>query len=244
MCRLDADNMNRASELQQQIQKCFMAAEMSGINIDNHDLYLASIPGMRPSITSQRYSNQLKQLIFVERSLGITQQTLGTSILNTVDFGKDEPYLYKTVVKKTLSYGGRDVTLWQEICVPVKGASLISEVMTSEKELKKDEFIHYEKDRQLTERQYLNQAAQFYSRKQYADAYRTYSEMTQKYSSNAEGWYRLSLMIYKQRGCKGLYGRPRVTAREYMQRAYDLGRGEIRDKAENVLFYWDHPNYM
>lgn len=243
MSHLIPDNVNRASELQQQIQACFMAAEMSGINITNSDLYLASIPGIRQNITSQRYSNQLKQLIFTDRSLKMNQQTLETIVLNTVDFDNDEPYLYNTIIKKTLCYNNKSITIWQEIHVPVKGTQLISEILTSSKELKKNEFIHYERD-VLTVNQYLSQAAQFYSKKQYANAYKTYTELTEKHADNAEGWYRLSLMIYKQRGCKGNYTNPRATAREYMQRAYELGNGDIKTKAENILFYWDHPNYM
>lgn len=101
------------------------------------------------------------------------------------------------------------------------------------------------RDKRRTEQDYLHYAFRLYSAKDYSGASKAYLELVDAYPKNAEAWYRLALMIrYKKKWSKSQYRDYKKVAIEYMQKAYDLATGKLKSKAENVLFYWEHPNYM
>lgn len=236
--RLNENNVNRASELQQAIQSCFAA----NLNLKGNEFYLIGLD-QRSNLTSQSYSNKLKRYIFTERKVDMDCDVLETVPVNGIELGKDEVVLYVTKLKKDIACNGRNYQFWQEIDYDIDGGGITS-IKTTDKAPRKDEYIDIPDEGPKSAKEYLNQAAKMYTSKKYAEAYNLYSELTRQYSQEPEGWYRLALMIYKQKGCKGQFKKPREVARDYMQRAYNLASGKLKTKAENVLYYWDHPNYM
>lgn len=96
-----------------------------------------------------------------------------------------------------------------------------------------------------TERDLLRLAARYYTAKDYSSAATTLNALTAKYPNNAEAWFRLSLIVrYKTKWSKKVYKDPNKSAIEFMKKASALANGKLKSKADNALFYWEHPNYM
>lgn len=96
-----------------------------------------------------------------------------------------------------------------------------------------------------TEQDLLRLAARFYTAKDYSSAATTLNTLTAKYPNNAEAWFRLALIVrYKTKWSKKVYKDPNKSAIEFMKKASDLANGKLKSKADNALFYWEHPNYM
>lgn len=240
LSELPSDNVNKATQLQQTIQHCFAAAEIGGLNIRNSDLFLiGAYPN--PIITSEKYSIKLKALIFDQRAVDIRHKICNTVIIKKPDQGKDVPHLYKTTVNKSINYENRKHEVWQQLIVPYDNNKHITKI-TTQKEPFDDGVVTPDNavDR-MTADELLDLAAEFYSKKNLKSAYDTYSLITNKFDSNAEGWYRLAIMTYYNKGCT--YAQPKELAKTYMRKAYDRAQGKLRDKANNVLHYWEHSNF-
>ena len=96
-----------------------------------------------------------------------------------------------------------------------------------------------------TEQEYLRIAARYYTSRDYATAGATYKELTTIYPENAEGWFRLALIVrYKTKWSKKAYKNPQQIAITFMKKASGLATGKLKSKADNALFYWENPNYM
>lgn len=96
-----------------------------------------------------------------------------------------------------------------------------------------------------TEQDLLRLAARYYTAKDYSSAATTLNTLTAKYPNNAEAWFRLALIVrYKTKWSKKVYKDPNKSAIEYMKKASALANGKLKSKADNALFYWEHPNYM
>jgi len=96
-----------------------------------------------------------------------------------------------------------------------------------------------------TEQDLLRLAARYYTSKDYSAATSTLNTLTAKYPNNAEAWFRLALIVkYKTKWSKKVYKDPNRSAIEYMKKASDLANGKLKSKADNALFYWEHPDYM
>lgn len=236
---LPPSGSGQASEMAMQIRNGFGA----NLNLDGNEFYIIGMPGERPRLTSQTYSNKLKSYLFDNRSLKMDCQIVSTVPVNAIELGKDAVAFNVTLLQKQLQYAGNSYSIWQEVDVDIE-TSKITSITSSNRKPDKNEFIETDGHEDLSPQEYLNRAAKFYSKKRYDQAYKAYADLTEKYPAEAEGWYRLSLMIYKQRGCKGIHSKPQTTAHEYMKKAYNLARGKLKTKAENILYYWEHPNYM
>ena len=96
-----------------------------------------------------------------------------------------------------------------------------------------------------TEQDLLRLAARYYTAKDYSSAATTLNTLTAKYPNNAEAWFRLALIVrYKTKWSKKVYEDPNKSAIEFMKKASALANGKLKSKADNALFYWEHPNYM
>lgn len=96
-----------------------------------------------------------------------------------------------------------------------------------------------------TEQDLLRLAARYYTAKDYSSAATTLNTIATKYPNNAEAWFRLALIVkYKTKWSKKVYNDPNKSAIEFMKKASDLANGKLKSKADNALFYWEHPNYM
>lgn len=197
----------------------------------------------RSNITSSAYGLRLKQYLFTERNLSMDCKIQETIPVKAIDLGKDAVVLYVTHVNKHLVSGNRAIDIWQEYEVDIANGKITC-LKTSDKAPKKNEFISTTDDEPKSVHEYLSEAAKLYTKKNYDAAHQLYAELTQKYSSEAEGWYRLSLMVYSEKGCKGKYKNPSNTAIEYMERAAQLATGKLKEKAENAKHIMKHPNYL
>ena len=82
-------------------------------------------------------------------------------------------------------------------------------------------------------------AAHFYNAKDYIRAYKTYHKVIEVDKENADAYYRLAIMSYRRMGCKQYKRKQTDTdAMKYMEKAKEYGRGELRDRAYNLLKYW------
>lgn len=154
------------------------------------------------------------------------------------DLGKDEIIGTNTLIKKQIIYNGKNYSLWQRFFVADENG-LITEIETTDKEIKVDDIIDKEKET-LTKESYLLLAAQYYTTKNYTQAYKTYQDLIEKFPDCAEGWYRIAFLIQSNKGCK--HSNPTDTAIEYMTTAYNLSKGELHDKAKRALFNWKNKN--
>lgn len=104
---------------------------------------------------------------------------------------------------------------------------------------------HTRPQEEQSEQDLLRIAARYYTAKDYSSASATLKQLTDKYPNNAEAWFRLALIVrYKTKWSKKVYKDPKKSAIEFMKKASDLANGKLKSKADNALFYWEHPNYM
>ena len=170
--------------------------------------------------------------------INCTIQIIANGKRKAPDFGKDEVLGTNTLIKKQILHNGKNLSLWQRFFVADENG-LVTEIETTDKEIKIDDIIDKEIET-LTKEAYLLLAAQYYTSKNYTEAYKTYQNLIEKYPNFAEGWYRIAFLIQASKGCK--HKNPTNTAIEYMTKAYDLSKGELHDKAKRVLFRWKNKN--
>ena len=83
-------------------------------------------------------------------------------------------------------------------------------------------------------------AAHYYDAKNYDKAYQIYRKVIEKDKENADAYYRLAIMSYRRQGCKQYKRKQTDTdAMTYMEKAKEFGTGELRNRAYNLLKYWD-----
>lgn len=96
-----------------------------------------------------------------------------------------------------------------------------------------------------SEQDLIRLAARYYTSKDYSSAANTLNTLTEIYPNNAEAWFRLACIVrYKTKWSKEVYKDPNKSAIEFMKKASALANGKLKSKADNALFYWEHPNYM
>ena len=237
----------------------------TGINLDmnkynNSEFLFLELP---KAATSATYCRSLYKYIYEEKRLKLSHQILFTVIQYNIDAGgKDVPYIYETTLKKTCRLNNHTKDLWQIFTVSCEDG-LITQLRTSEnspeasgngaQEAEVYETIvkqpHHTNEIQntkiFTEQQYLNLAARYYTAKDYERAHTTLKKLTEVYDSNAEGWYRLALIVYyKPKWSKTVYSNPIEAAISFMKKASDRATGSLKKKIDNVLQPWEHPNDM
>lgn len=239
-----------------------------GITIDsdqkfNSELYYLGLGSVSNSLT---YCNKLYVMLYKEKELKLKHEILYTEAINVLDIhGKDELYFYDTKLKKICEYNNQIMELWQTFEVNASNGLIVKiEGYTTmpanwrrgrtDKSVKKSMIQQsqistisnsLENKDAMDEQEYLRLAARYYTAKDYAAAGETYKQLTTVYPNNAEGWFRLALIVkYKTKWSKKIYKNPVKSAIEFMNKAKNLAVGELKSKAENALFYWEHPNYM
>lgn len=241
---LKSDQSNKANELQQKIQKCFAASDLGGINIAEPDIYLIGAYA-NAKITGQRYSIQLKRLIFDQHSISIDHQGDETKIIMRPGYPKEQPHLYQTTLKKTVSYNGQAIPIWQRINVNISDNNepeLITKIVSSKVKFD-DKKIVVEKDpSEMTASELLDLAAEYYSKKNHKKAYDTYKLLTQKYESNPDGWLELAIMTYYEEGYS--HSNYREKAAAYLDKALNyITDKKKREEALTFKMRVEHPNY-
>lgn len=253
-----------AIQLRGEMMGCFAGNDVYGINIDKASEHNSEFPylGLSTVSNSRSYCVNLYMYIYEKHILRFSHQILPTRYINIIgDNGKDERYFYSTPVKKTCEYKGRIKVLWQIFEVPI-GENKINSLKITEKEPdgimsgkknnskasgKNQETENNEfKIEESTEQECLRLAARYYTAEDYEGAYFTLKKLTEIYDSNAEGWYRLALLIYyhHKKGCKGIYPNPRNVAISFMKKAGERAKGKLKTTIYNQLFRWEHPNFM
>jgi len=260
-----------AIRLRSEMTNCFASQqETYGINIDDEKSGNSSefpFLGLATVSNSTSYCMRLYTYIFTNKALKISHQVLNTAAINTIgDDGKDELYFYSTTLKKTCSYNNTTRNLWQVIEVPSGDNKPIDQLVTYEYEPRPTSIIDaYEKKletpnnnetnsqhmqggaqrRELSEREYLNLAARYYTAKNYERSYDVLKKMTEIYDMNAEGWYRLALIVYYQpQSCKKIYSNPKETAKSFMEKAESRADGTFKERISNRLLRWNLRRYM
>lgn len=236
---LSTDNVDRANRLQQNIEYCLYCNGISTM-ISNSDLYyIGALSDKR--IEGRRYSIQLKRLIFDQHCLSIKHEIEFTEIIKKPDQGKDVPHMYKTTVHKRINYNNQQHDIWQQFGVPFGNESQITKIATKTEPFNKKIVTEENPLDKMTADELLDLAAEYYTKKNHKSAYDTYAFVTKKYDDNAEGWYRLAIMTYFNKGCKNRDSKE--LAKEYMQKALARSKGELHDKADNVLYFWEHSSF-
>lgn len=260
-----------AIRLRSEMTNCFASQqETYGINIDDGESGNSSefpFLGFATVSNSTSYCMRLYTYIFTNKTLKISHQVLNTEAINTIgDDGKDELYFYSTTLKKTYSYNNTTRSLWQVIEVPSGDNKPIDQLVTYEYEPKATSIVDaYEekietpninetknqhkqegtKRRELSEREYLNLAARYYTAKNYERSYDILKKMTEIYDINAEGWYRLALIVYYQpQSCKKIYSNPKEMAKSFMEKAENRADGSFKEKISNRLLRWKFKKFM
>lgn len=239
---ISPNDANSASILTTKIINCFTGSSTSqGTDINNSELYFLGLNNAK--FSSRTYSRLLRKYIFDDKTLFSKYKIHDTEIIKAPD-RKDTPRFYYTYVETSINYNGRVYKYWQRFSedhekslVRDKG---INQIITQEQPFDKKIIVDGDKNT-MTAKQLLDLAAEYYTRKDYTSAYDTYKTITTKYDSNAEGWYRLAIMTRMKKGCK--YSDYKSVAKSYMKKARDRASGELLRKAEDVLYYWEHPNF-
>lgn len=259
---------DEAYRLLQQNISCFSATEegRSSILINYSELYYLGIEAV---VSARSYCNTLYTKIYKEKCLKLEHEVLYTDAINVPDIdGKDELFYYDTKIKKTCIYNDRALTVWQSFEVAASSGLIVKfsgyhtmpnswlknkvgnigeqSVPAEPQEAQVSENTdHVEDTEKMTAQEYLHLAARYYTYRDYAAAGATYRELTTVYPENAEGWFRLALIVrYKTKWSKKVYKNPQQIAISFMKKASELAVGEMKSKADNALFYWENPNYM
>lgn len=260
-----------AIRLRSEMTNCFASQqETYGINIDDGESGNSSefpFLGLATVSNSTSYCMRLYTYIFTNKSLKISHQVLNTETINIVgDDGKNELYFYSTTLKKTCSYNNTTINLWQVIEVPSGHNKPIDQLVTYEYEPKATSIVdayeekigipninesknqHKQEEpqrRELSEREYLNLAARYYTAKNYERSYDVLKKMTEIYDMNAEGWYRLALIVYYQpQSCKKIYSNHKEAAKSFMKNAEARASGTFKERISNRLLRWELRKFM
>lgn len=266
--KLSEVNEETAIQLRNEMIKCFASQKTYGIDFDDRRSGNSSeFPFLGFSTASvsnsSSYCVRLYTYIYTNKILKIKHQVLNTDVINTIgDDGKDERYFYSTTLKEICSYNNTTKNLWQNIEVPVGDNEPIVRLVTYE--YKPESIVDaYEKDyatninvqedqhkqegiqrRELSEREYLHLAARYYTTKNYERMYDLLKEMTEIYDMNAEGWYRLALLVYYHpRLFEKIYSNPREVAKSLAKKAENRADEGLKFRISNRLDKWENRGF-
>ena len=247
LSNISNEDEEKAIKLREEMKECFAGKEVYGINIDKVSENNSEFPylGLSTVSNSTTYCMKLYTYVFKDRTLKLSHQSMNTEVINAPgNNGKDVKYFYSTTIEKICICNSYVKKLWQIFEVPCDEKGNINGVINSLKTLDKEPNViigeelkrEIEKSQKLSEQQYLNIAARYYTKKDYENAYLTYKKLTEMYDENAEGWYRLALLVFYHEKCyKHIYSNPRQKAKSFMEKAKDRAKGKLKEDANNVL---------
>lgn len=273
LAHLSDTQSDDAYRLYEQNVQCFYASGNSrgSITIDsdfennyNSELYYLGLGTVSNSLT---YCNKLYTMLYKEKCLKLEHEILYTEAISAPDIdGKDELYFYDTKIKKTCIHDNQSITIWQSFEVEASSGLIVkingyntmpsswlrnnvdnvaNQTVAEEPQQYPENTTQVEAVKKMTEQEYLRLAARYYTSRDYATAIATYRKLTTVYPENAEGWFRLALIVrYKTKWSKKAYKNPKQIAISFMKKASGLATGKLKSKADNALFYWENPNYM
>lgn len=231
----NATNLNIANDMQQQMSACFMASEQSGINL--------SMDGLG-EMSSSLYTMKLFTLIYREKSLVVNYDINRTELIEQPDqtgtLQRNGAQHYVTYVTKQYSKDGKNTT-YIDVVFTLISNGLIVEMENSESagyitpKINKDD---------LSIEQLRARAAYYYSRGMNDEAYNNYEKLVLKAPTDGDAAYRLALLTFWRKGCKGRFNRKqaRNKAINYINIALQYGSDEIKNKARNVKANWENNN--
>ena len=237
---------NEASILATRMMGCFTNSSVSqGADINNSEIFLLGLG--KEKFSARTYSRLLRKLIFDDKEICSNYKILNSEVIKEPSSRGDIPRNYFTYVQNTVIYKGRSYTFWQRFSEDHEKASSkeirnrgINSIITQEKPFEKKGVSIDNIIENMTERQLLDLAAEYYTRKKYEEAYNTYVILTQKYDSNAEGWYRRAIMVLKKKGCK--FDNHKDVARPMLEKAKSVGAsGKILREINDLLYWFVHP---
>lgn len=188
--------------------------------------------------------------------------------------GKDELYFYVTKIKKTCTYNNITAVVWQSFEVgasnglidkiegyatrpsswqlgkseshtPPSNKPLPQATPKPQEKRREEKVAPRTQEEELSEKDLLRLAARYYTAKDYTAASSVLQKINKKYPQNAEAWFRLALIVrYKTKWSKKVFTDPKKSAIDFMRKASELASGKLKSKADNALYYWEHPNYM
>lgn len=273
LAHLSDTQSDDAYRLYEQNVQCFYASGNSrgSITIDsdfennyNSELYYLGLGTVSNSLT---YCNKLYTMLYKEKCLKLEHEILYTEAISAPDIdGKDELYFYDTKIKKTCIHDNQSITIWQSFEVEASSGLIVkingyntmpsswlrnnvdnvaNQTVAEEPQQYPENTTQVEAVKKMTEQEYLRLAARYYTSRDYDTAIATYRKLTTVYPENAEGWFRLALIVrYKTKWSKKAYKNPKQIAISFMKKASGLATGKLKSKADNALFYWENPNYM
>lgn len=273
LAHLSDTQRDDAYRLHEQNVHCFYASGNSrgSITIDsdfennyNSELYYLGLGTVSSSLT---YCNKLYTMLYKEKCLKLEHEILYTEAISAPDIdGKDELYFYDTKIKKTCFHNNHAITIWQSFEVEASSGLIVkingyntmpsswlrnnvdnvaNQTVAEEPQQYPENTTQVEAVKKMTEQEYLRLAARYYTSRDYATAIATYRKLTTVYPENAEGWFRLALIVrYKTKWSKKAYKNPKQIAISFMKKASGLATGKLKSKADNALFYWENPNCM
>lgn len=241
LAKISPSDVNKANELQFAIQYCFNSPENQGINIITPDIYLIGAH-QDSNIQGQSYSIKLKQLIYDRSELIINHSIVWQETTYKPDAGKNIPHMLIYCVKEDISYLGKKSIVWQKIQISYENKAVINKINGSTIAFEKKAAPSKKDINNLSRKELHDLAAEHYTRKDYLSAYKTYLLLTEKYDSDAEGWYRLAIMTHDKIGCNIKHHKAK--GKEYMRNAIERAKGDLLNKSQNVLSAWENENML
>lgn len=265
LSKCDPNQDDIAYQLKDRIRFCFE----DNIRCENNNEF--NILGIKCEPFINNYCNTLYAQLWESRTLKEEHKILYTIELDAPNHtgGRDTEF-YETRIQKTCTYNNNRVDMWQVIEIPYSGERKIVsfDVQSVQpdwipgnnngKRNRNNESIksngnnnsssgntiqsNYKQLRPMSEKEYLHQAARFYTDKDYDKAINTYIQLTEDYPQCGEGWYRLaSIVRYKTKWSKKYYKDPKKEAINFMQKAEECGSGNIKSKAYEAWIKWEYP---
>lgn len=253
MQRLVSASANEAADIKREMQSCFFASDINGINLPNDfkhfDADRQSISHNDDSLQASTYVIKLIQYINEERNMqvkcNVKDNTKG-GMLPDFKHGKItwSDACVISHVDKTYSLGGVAKqftdTVWTWI--PTGKISKLINGNTVTHNTKNIESM-------------MIDAALAYGRKDYDKAYSIFEEIHKIDSENLEACYYLGLMTYWGQGCKKRFSgkRRKQVAKEYINTITDNyysrrtvfdSTSAIYEKALLVKKYWEYPSVI
>ncbi len=252
MQRLQSAGADEAADIKREMQACFYASDINGINLPNDfrhfDADRNSISHDDDSLQASTYVIKLIQYINRDRNMQVKCNVMGNNKVGMLPDFREGKATWSdacviSYVDKTYSLGSVSKqfldTVWTWI--PTGKISRLINGNSVKPNTRSIESM-------------MIDAALAYGRKDYEKAYNIFDEIHKIDKENLEACYYLGLMTYWQQGCKKRFGkRHKQVAKEYMQlvlKSYSPHRSifdvnyNIREKARQVLDLWNNPDQI
>ncbi len=230
-----ASDNDEAYSIQMKMADCFMASDMSGINL--------KVDGL-DEMSSNLYTMQLFNLIYCEKKLKTACQIYKTEIVEQPDITRSlqqkDAQHYATYVKKNYTQDGKTKS-YNDIVITYIQNGYIVEMENTQS----FDNVPPSNRTQLTIDQLRARAAYSYSKANYDLAYDYYEKLLSRAPTDGDAAYRIALMTFWRKGCKYKFRNRKsaqTKAKEYLNKAIAYGCSEIKSKAENVLNNWNQRN--